>query len=1227
MTLTAGDLTTLSLTARQRDATTAGNAAVAATPVRPGTSQLCASTRMPPAAPTLALGTGVANGATAAEATAPSGVVTVTGEAGDSISVTFTNGVHTVTKTVTGTGSAQAVVLSAGDLTTLTDGTISVSATQTDAAGNAQTVAAATTSFVLDTSAPAETLAITSIAGSSSPTDTSITVSGSNGALAAGDKIQISADGVNWTDVVQNTATAWSFADTVTRTANFTYRVRVVDTAGNPSALATQDILVANGGIVPVGASSAFVAEFTGTAGGTLQFTPSAGITGTVNAISIASGPIVINGSGSVTSGVGDAIDLTATGGTLANPANLSISPTGPITGAAGGISVVQNATGAISITTSGPVIGQAGRGIFAEQSATGIGSILINGSGNVTGIGGDNSGIFAENLDVANNSDITISQTGSISGGRDGIRALTNGNGNVTVTTGASAHITGSSLYGIEATSNGTGSIAVTTASGDLITSGSVGINAYNQSTSIPQNAGVTTSSISVNAFGVINSGSALTGSGVRPAGILAGYRGGTTNTANPSVFGNVTVNNSANITAAGGDGIRAYNYGSGNVSVIDNSNTTIVANDVFGIAANSYGSGKILVTTAAGDSITSGASGINAMNLATATVGAGSSVSVTAHGTIHSGVHLTQSGSQPQGISAGYYPGNAGVSNTNVNGTVFVDNFANVTADAGWGINAFNWGNGSVTLIDEASTVVSGAQFGIAASSLSSGAGSSGSVTINVGQNARITAGALYGIAGIQGNESNAGNISITTSTGDIITSGGFGIQANNSSTATATSQISITTVGGSISSGFDSNGGLPAGISAGYNPGNQGVVNSNVQGNVIIDDAANITAASGFGINLYNFSAGSLQATIEAGTTISAPATGVNAFAQGGGNVTIANNGTITVAAGSGIAAGTGTGLSTTGNGILSITNSGSITALGSAANAVIQINNNSVQGATFTNSGTVTAKLLSSGLSVAISAYNGGVATNTGSITVNNNSGGTISGNVSLGTSPFNIATATFNNNSGGVWNVNGSNWFGGNANTINNFGTINIAAFSAFYPVLGSTFTFNNSGAVNVLANSAAYIGAAVSSIPGPGSFSIGDRSELEFGNSVAAGQTVSFVDGKGVLTLDQPSAFGGTIAGLSIGDTIDFLGGVVVSGASITGSTLSVAANVPNLNYTVSGAQSGTTVQCAVRRQDRDGSDFCAHLVTIRPADLDIGHDVSFLHTLRMMRSPNPNRR
>ena len=183
---------------------------------------------------------------------------------------------------------------------------------------------------------------------------------------------------------------------------------------------------------------------------------------------------------------------------------------------------------------------------------------------------------------------------------------------------------------------------------------------------------------------------------------------------------------------------------------------------------------------------------------------------------GTINSGTHLKRKRLTTSGSFRRYYPGNAGASDTNVNGTVKVDNFANVTAAAGWGINAYNWGNGNVTLTDETGTSVVGAQYGIAAYSLSAG---SGSVTINVASNATISAGALYGIAAIQASESNAGNISITTATGDIINSGGTGIEANNqATTASAASQISIQAAG-TITSGY--NGGQD-GIYAEYAPG---------------------------------------------------------------------------------------------------------------------------------------------------------------------------------------------------------------------------------------------------------------------------------------------------------------------------------------------------------------------------------------------------------------------
>ena len=109
----------------------------------------------------MTLGSGINNassdGATSAEAIASNGVISVGGESGAKVEATFSRDAsHTVIKTITLTStSSQAVVLTSSDLDTLGDGTITVSVTQTDAAGNAQTATAATTTFVLDTAAPA----------------------------------------------------------------------------------------------------------------------------------------------------------------------------------------------------------------------------------------------------------------------------------------------------------------------------------------------------------------------------------------------------------------------------------------------------------------------------------------------------------------------------------------------------------------------------------------------------------------------------------------------------------------------------------------------------------------------------------------------------------------------------------------------------------------------------------------------------------------------------------------------------------------------------------------------------------------------------------------------------------------------------------------------------------------------------------------------------------------
>ena len=89
--------------------------------------------------------------------------------------------------------------------------TIDVTGAQ-DAEGNAQQPYTAEPEFDIDTAAPTATVAITAIAtdsGTSSSdyvtSDTTLTVSGTHGALGAGEKVQVSSDGgASWADVTQH---------------------------------------------------------------------------------------------------------------------------------------------------------------------------------------------------------------------------------------------------------------------------------------------------------------------------------------------------------------------------------------------------------------------------------------------------------------------------------------------------------------------------------------------------------------------------------------------------------------------------------------------------------------------------------------------------------------------------------------------------------------------------------------------------------------------------------------------------------------------------------------------------------------------------------------------------------------------------------------------------------------------------------------------------------------
>ncbi|MEY2666775.1 MAG: hypothetical protein RLZZ384_946, partial [Pseudomonadota bacterium] len=145
---------TATITAHQGTVTVSATLTDAAGNVSsPASSTTITVDTVAPIPPTFTLGTGVLNGATAAEAAAVGGVVLVTAESGASTVVTFTDGVNSVQVTVTGTGSPQAVALTPAQVATLNNGTITASAVATDVSGNPSP--AGSTTFVLDTIAPA----------------------------------------------------------------------------------------------------------------------------------------------------------------------------------------------------------------------------------------------------------------------------------------------------------------------------------------------------------------------------------------------------------------------------------------------------------------------------------------------------------------------------------------------------------------------------------------------------------------------------------------------------------------------------------------------------------------------------------------------------------------------------------------------------------------------------------------------------------------------------------------------------------------------------------------------------------------------------------------------------------------------------------------------------------------------------------------------------------------
>ncbi|MGO9700231.1 MAG: autotransporter domain-containing protein [Xanthobacteraceae bacterium] len=511
-------------------------------------------------------------------------------------------------------------------------------------------------------------------------------------------------------------------------------------TKGN-AALSVDNV----GGNVTIGAGTGAISGATGinastTGTGALTIRTGSGlVSSTANdaiSASTVNGPLNLTiGSGGVTTdGDGHSIDATSNNG------NVLVKADGTVSGYfgctppqcnTGGVRATSTGSGNIVIGGSGTYSSSGGRGIYAEQNATGLGGILVTGSGptlnGIAGFANAGSAIRAEIDNPANSSNIVVDRSGNITSANtfpatepllsisSDIHAYTFGTGNIRVTTGAGATLSNAGALGIDAYEQGagsTGSINVSTGAFSKLTANGTGILADNWAAAIPASAG---STIKVTANGTINSGAISNlvgiplegaGSTATPAGIVAGYNGGpvfsaastapytscrltgcTTLTPNPDVNGTVSVVNNATINAAGGNGIFAFNFGNGNVSVTSSAPIEVTgATAQTGIAAFSAERGNISVITRA-NVITGNGDGIH-----TNSAGAGTT-------TINVLAGTTQGGT-------------SGITATAARGPIRIDNSATIQNLSGLAsdLAVATSGVGDATLTNNAGAAVTG-------------------------------------------------------------------------------------------------------------------------------------------------------------------------------------------------------------------------------------------------------------------------------------------------------------------------------------------------------------------------------------------------------------------------------------------------------------------------------------------------------------------------------------
>jgi hypothetical protein len=609
-------------------------------------------------------------------------------------------------------------------------------------------------------------------------------------------------------------------------------------------------------------------------------------------------GDTTITTAGTVQGGNGFGVyaDITNTSST----GNVSINQTGGSisvanTGGGVGVRTMQSGTGSTSVSLAGDVTGYQGvlmqsnagakdatftqaatshitaqnGGVVITQGGSGaVGNILVNTAGQISTKNAEALWVYSG----TNSGTVTVNQasTGNISSlNSDGISVQNNGSGALTVTTAGTVQGGGVGTNGIGvALFSATGAGAATfTQTGGTVAGDQYGVNIRHNGTgniSLTTNGTVTsTSGVAIRARNDnganIGQGSSIT---ISQAGTATGATDGiaTLNYGKSST----TITTAGTVTGTTGNGINANNYQATTTDLTVSQTAGGITGGTNGILANNQGTGVTSVTAAGSVTGTSG-DGIQATNASTGTTmtvsannasGGANGINVTANGS--GATNITTSGTISGGVVG------SGITATN-NGTATDLNITQTggSVTGGTGISATNNGIGNTTIAVNGNITGNGlGGIGIFADVAST------AKALNITQNSGTISGSSGdGIAAIT---ASAGGIAVTQVAGSSIVGGGNGITANNQGTGTT-----VITSAGTIT------GGTGAGINT--------VENAGTTVNITLNSGANVSAASGVGIQDTN---GNTTLTLNNGSTVAGK------ILMGNGNDNVIVNGTANI-----------------------------------------------------------------------------------------------------------------------------------------------------------------------------------------------------------------------------------------------------------------------------------------------------------------------------------------